>query len=105
MIWVVEHEFRVVHVEVVGTGDGDVVFDQVGPRVTLRDVVVAETNPEDVPVITVGGMGARGDGGIQQVAGAFGEVEELRLDADVPVGVVFEDEGGGIALFDDSVIV
>lgn len=103
VIRVVGHEFRVIHVEMVGAGNGDVVLDQVGPRVALRDVVVAETHPKEVPIITVGGMGARRDGSIQQVAGAFGEVKKLGLDADVPVGVVFKDEGGGIALLDDSV--
>lgn len=104
VVRVVEHEFRIVHVEMVGAGNGDVVLDEVGPRVALREVVVAETHPEEVPVITVGGVGARRDGSVQQVAGAFGEVKKLGLDADVPVGVVFKDEGGGIALLDDSVV-
>ena len=93
MIRIVLHEFRVVHFEVVAARDGNVVFDEVGSGVFFVDYVVAEAEPEDVPVIAVGRVGARGGREIQQVAGAFGEVEELRLDADVPVGVVFEDEG------------
>lgn len=103
MIRVVEHELRVVHGEVVGAGDGDVVFDKVGPRIIFGDGVVAEAEPEDVPVVAVGGVGACGGGGVEEVAGAFGEVEELGFDADIPVGVVFEDEGGGVAFFDDAV--
>jgi len=103
MIRVVEHELRVVHGEVVGAGDGDVVFDKVGPRIIFGDGVVAEAEPKDVPVVAVGGVGACGGGGVEEAAGAFGEVEELGFDADIPVGVVFEDEGGGVAFFDDAV--
>ena len=78
MIREVVHELAVVHIDdVVGAGDGYVVLDEVSPRIIFGDDVVAEAEPEDIPIIAVRGVGTGGGGGIEEVARAFGEVEEL----------------------------
>lgn len=66
----------------------------------LGEDLAAVPEPEDVPVVAVG-CALLCDGGWEDVACAGGGLEELVFDADVPIHVVFHDEGGGPAVFDD----
>ena len=53
---------------------------------------MAVTEPQEIPASTIGGVRLLGYGLVQEVARAASEIGEERVDADVPVGIVFEDE-------------
>lgn len=82
--------------------DGLVVLDQVFAVVVLVHDLAAVAWPDDVPVVAVGGVLALREGVTAEGPDALGEVGHLSGEADVPVGVVFEDNDGGDLLLDDS---
>ena len=100
--WTEQH---VVHGE--KGGDGVVVLDDVvrdAGGVAVEATAVAD--PEDVPAVAVGGRrGGVEVGGLfagsEERAGGGGKLVHLLYDAKIPVGVVFEDEGGGDAVLND----
>lgn len=84
-------------------GGGGVVFEDDAARVRFDGGEGAVAEPEEVPVVAVGGVWDVVGRGVEEPLGAGGEVEELGPEGDVPVGVVFEDEGGGEAVVYDAV--
>lgn len=112
----------------VGAGDGGVVLDQVallssggaavGAMALFGRSVArffggrgfgngAVAEPEEVPVVAVRGLGGLRIVWLGRIGGeeaaAPSEVDELVFEPDVPVGIVFDDEGRGEAIFDDAV--
>ena len=102
VVWVIVEERWVVHMKMIRTGHGYVVVDQIGTRIVFRDDIVAEPEPEDVPAVSVRRMGLECGGLVKQISRAFGEVEELGFYADIPICVVFENEGGREVFFHDT---
>ena len=72
-------------------GDGGVVGDEVSAIVSLGRVFAAVAEPENVPVVAVGGVCGRVGGDVEEELGAFGEFGHLGEDSYVPVHVVFHD--------------
>lgn len=75
-----------------------VVFENDAPLVAGYGLGGAVAEPEEVPVVTVGGVWDGVGGGAEEPLGTEGVVEELGAEGGVPVGVVFEGEGGGEAV-------
>lgn len=73
-----------------GSGGG-VVFEEDAAGVGSDGGEGAVPEPEEVPVVAVGGMRDRAGRGVEEPLGASGEVEQLGPEGGVPVGVVFED--------------
>ena len=86
------HDLGVVEVEIGHCGNGQIVLDHKGSWVFVGYGVVAMTEPQKIPASTIGGVRLLGYGLVQEVARAASEIGEERVDADVPVGIVFEDE-------------
>ena len=78
--------------ETINSGNSVIVRDDKDPVVILGTKVVAEANPEEVPILSVGRREGSFSAIAEEKARTFGEVYELRLDPHVPVRVVFEDE-------------
>ena len=57
--------------------------------------------PEDVPVVAVGTVGSLIEGDVSEESCLVRECTELALKGDVPVGVVFDDQGCAVAFFDN----
>ena len=96
---------------VVGFRDGAVVV--VDQEARFGDLHAAVAEPEEVPVVAVGGAGGSGDVGevvekerVETVGvllkGVVGDgvVVEEALESDVPVDVVFHNQGGGVLVVD-----
>ena len=60
---------------------------------------MAETDPEDVPAVAVGRVSIGICGVSEEVAAAMGEFVELGFYSQVPIGVIFKNEGRRVALF------
>ena len=86
------HDLGLVEVEIGHCRNGEIVLDHVGSWVFLGYGVVAMTEPQEIPASTIGRVRLLGYGLVQEVARAASEIGEERMDADVPVGIVFEDE-------------
>ena len=57
--------------------------------------------PEDVPIVAVGTVGSLIEGDVSEEPYLVRECTELALKGDVPVGVVFDDQGCAITFFDN----
>ena len=96
------HDFRIVKVEVGYRRDGKVVFDNISTRVVFGNGVVAVAEPKEVPPVPISRVRILGDWLIEEVAGATGKVGQERMYTNIPVSIVFENEGRRHFLFDDA---
>ena len=46
-------------------------------------------------------MSFRGLGNIEEVATALGEIDQLALEPDIPIHIIFQYQGGGETVFDN----
>lgn len=57
--------------------------------------------PDHIPTVAIRGQRLGGRGCIEDVSAPEGELGELGLQGDVPVGVVFNDQGGREIVLED----
>lgn len=84
-----------------GCGAG-VVFKDDTPLVAGYRLGGAMAEPEEVPVVAVGGVWDGVDGGTKEPLSAESVVEELGAEGCIPIGVVFEGKGGGEAVVNNT---
>lgn len=82
--------------------NGGIVGDNVLALISYDWMAAAVTGPEDIPVISVGGVLLCVLGYVCEMSGSLGEFLHLREDSDVPVYVVFDYEGGGESFVYDA---
>ena len=94
--------FRVPHVPaMIRRPDGGIIGDDEARKRLLRRLVLrAVSEPEHVPPVAVRGPRLR-RGRVEEMAAPQGELRQLGLQPDVPVGVVFDDQGGREVVVED----
>ena len=86
---------------VLGRGGGGVVLHQHAAGVAVLRLGGAVAQPDEIPAVTVGRERLGGFGSVEEGLGAESDALELGAEIDVPVGVVFHDQGGRKAFVDD----
>ena len=94
--------FRVPHMPaMIRRPDGSIIGDNKARKRLLRRLVLrAVSEPEHVPPVAVRGSRLR-RGRVEEMAAPQGELRQLGLQPDVPVGVVFDDQGGREVVVED----
>ena len=74
--------------------DGSIIGDDKARKRLLRRLVLrAVSEPEHVPPVAVRGSRLR-RGCVEEMAAPQGELRQLGFQPNVPVGIVFDDQGG-----------
>lgn len=84
-------------------GSGGVVPHQHAAGVAVLGLGGAVAQPDEIPAVTVGRERLGGFGGVEEGLGAESDALQLSAEIDVPIGIIFHDQGAGEAFVDDLV--
>lgn len=86
---------------VTGRTYGGVVGDDEARKGFCGLVLRAVAEPKHIPTIAIRGQRLRGGGRVEDMSGPEGELSKLVFQRDVPIGVVFENQGGREIVVED----